>query len=169
MDMKGLRHLRRISKGHKIESEREQSWNRGGLDLSVVQLPHLSFWEASSLLFDGSIYLPNNFQDTSDSLWISTSPWHNWKHFSTCEYIRESTLERVKVKLLKWAQGNLGESFEEREGKETLRTLHRYFMGEVNCNEALWSSSVFQFHEQITGLEGWCSAPSAFSCTWLGP
>ena len=48
---------------------------------------------------------------------------------------------------------------ERREGN--LKSLASYFMGELNCNEALWSPNMPQFHGQITGLEGWCSAPSA--------
>ena len=47
---------------------------------------------------------------------------------------------------------------ERREGN--LKSLASYFMRELNCNEALWSPNMSQFHGQITGLEGWCSAPS---------
>ena len=48
---------------------------------------------------------------------------------------------------------------ERREGN--LKSLDSYFMRELNCNEALWSPNMSQFHRQITGLEGWCSAPLA--------
>ena len=41
----------------------------GGLDLHMVQLLRLSFWETSSILLGGSIYLHSNFQDISGSLY----------------------------------------------------------------------------------------------------